>query len=116
MAMTGVVSPKDVDTALSSCKASTPKLSSPRWAYPERTLTHQESIYEPRPDKSGLIEDEEFELFLQDVSSCPWVLTDKETVDILKVGDSDGDGKMGVDGESASTPSSQSTCTHSHLP
>lgn len=50
-----------------------------------------------------------YRLFLQDISSSPQVLTDKETTDVLKVGDSDGDCKMGVDGESASTPSSRST-------
>ncbi|NXY46524.1 PRVB protein, partial [Ceuthmochares aereus] len=52
-------------------------------------------------DESGFIEEDEVQHILQNFSASVRALTDAETEAFMAAGDSDGDGKMGVDGKTA---------------
>ncbi|KAM6299258.1 parvalbumin, thymic [Aegotheles albertisi] len=119
MAITDILSAKDIESALSSCQAddsfnyksffSTVGLSSKT---PDQIKTVFGILDQ---DKSGYIEEDELQLFLKNFSSTARVLTSAETKAFLAAGDTDGDGKIGVEAcapESLIRDNSQADARH----
>ncbi|NWU95486.1 PRVT protein, partial [Upupa epops] len=101
MAMTDILAAKDIESALSSCQADD--------SFNYKSFFSTVGLCNKTPDQikqvfrildksqSGFIEEEELRLFLQNFSSSARELTSAETKAFLAAGDTDGDGKIGLD-------------------
>nr|P05941.2 RecName: Full=Parvalbumin beta; AltName: Full=Parvalbumin IIIF [Opsanus tau]prf//1609100A parvalbumin [Opsanus tau] len=97
----GILSDADIDAALAACQAAESFKHKEFFAKVGLSAKTPDVIkkafYVIDQDKSGFIEEDELKLFLQNFASSARALTDKETETFLKAGDSDGDGKIGID-------------------
>ncbi|XP_070783674.1 parvalbumin 3 [Enoplosus armatus] len=101
MAFAGILSDADITAALAACQAADSFKHKDFFAKVGLAAKTPEEIkkafYVIDQDKSGFIEEDELKLFLQNFSASARALTDGETKTFLKAGDSDGDGKIGID-------------------
>ncbi|NXA17448.1 PRVB protein, partial [Ibidorhyncha struthersii] len=107
MALAGILTEAEIAAGLQSCQAAD--------SFDYKTFFFKVGLNSKSKDqltqafrildqnRSGFIEEDELKLSLQNFSASARALIDAETTAFLAAGDSDGDGKTGVDGKVAFT-------------